>query len=104
MLGDPHRDPADEGGDQAVADRHVGEAEGGERETDRVDPLVARGDAAAGQVAVKAPAEHPEADADGRAEQRLAEQLRGFGAGVASRGGENEEEEDERERESVVEA
>ena len=56
-LGGPHRDPADEGGDQAVADRDFGEAEGGEREPDRVDALVAGGDPAAGQVVVEAPAE-----------------------------------------------
>ena len=61
-----HRDPADEGGDQPVAEGDFGEAEGEEGEADRVDPLVARGQAAAGQAVVQAPAEHAEADADQR--------------------------------------
>ena len=41
VLGRPHRDPAHERGDQPVAERHVGEAERGEAEADRVDALVA---------------------------------------------------------------
>ena len=58
-LGGAHRDPADEGGDQAVADRDVGEAEGDEGEPDRVDALVAGRDPAAGKVVVEPPAEGP---------------------------------------------
>ena len=102
-LGGAHRDPADEGGDQAVADRHVGEAEGDEGETDRVDPLVAGGEAAAREVMVKPAAEESEGDADQAAEQRLADQLRRFAAGIAAGAGEDEEEEDERQRQAVVE-
>ena len=46
VLGHSHHDPGDEGGDQAVADRHVGQPEGREAEADRVDALVASGDPA----------------------------------------------------------
>ena len=45
----------------------------------------------------------PEADADRGAEERLADQLRRFAAGVAARAGEDEEEEDEGQGEAVVE-
>ncbi len=72
-LARPHRDPADEGGDQAVADRDFGEAEGEEGEADRVDPLVARGDAAAREGGGAGdPPSDPEGDPDRGADGRLA--------------------------------
>ena len=102
MFGDAERDPADEGGDEAVAERDVGEPEGEESEPDRVDALVAPRDPAGDDV-VEPPAEEPDSDPDHDAEARLAEQLEGLLAGVAARGREDEEEEHERQREPVVE-
>src|SRR5207248_579433 len=64
VLGPAHDDPGDEGGDEAVADRDVGEPEGDEAEADGVDPLVVRGDPAAGKVVVKPSADVADGDAD----------------------------------------
>ena len=79
-LGRAHRDPADEGGDQPVADRHVGEAEGDEGEADRVDPLVAGGEAAAGQAVVEPAAER--AERRRRSRRRTAASPTSFAASV----------------------
>ena len=103
VLGSAHRDPADEGGDQPVADRHFGEPEGDKGEADRVDPLIALGEAAARQPLVQPPAEVAERQPDPGADHRLPRQLGGFRAGVAARRGEDEEEEDEGQRQAVVE-
>ena len=61
VLGGPHRDPGHEGGDQPIAERHVGQAERGEAEADRVDALVAGRDAAAREAVVEPAAERPRA-------------------------------------------
>ena len=99
-----HRDPADEGRDQAVSEGDIGEPEGEEGEADRIDPLVARGQATPRQAVVVPAAEHPQGDPDQPADNRLPGQLRRFGAGLATRRREDEEEEDEGKRQAIVEA
>ena len=57
--------------------------EGDEREADRVDPLVARGQATARKALVQAAAEVAEAEPDHGPDHRLAGQLDGLRLGVA---------------------
>ena len=52
---------------------------------------------------MEAAAERAETDADGGAEERLADQLRRFAARITAGAGEDEEEEDEGQGEAVVE-
>ena len=104
VLGGAHRDPGDEGGDQAVADRDVGEAEGEQGEADRVDALVARGQPAAGEVVVEAAADDADDDPDQARRTPPPRPAAPPRCRVAARRGEDEEEEDERQRQPVVEA
>ena len=104
MLGRAERDPGHERGDQSVADRCVGEAVGGEPESDREDALVARGDAARRGEAMNPAAGDPQRGADHRSGGRLAEDLDALRSRVATRRREDQEEEHERQRQTVVQA
>ena len=103
MIHGAHRDSGDEGRDQAVADRHVREAEGREAESNRVDPLVAAGDPTSRQVVVQTPAEGAHRHAHHPAECGLAQHLEPLAAGVAAGLREGQEEQDEGKREPVIE-
>ena len=102
VLGDAHRDPRDEGGDQAVADRHVRQPEGREAEAERVDPLVAGGDPAARQVVVQATADEPQHHAHEAPKAASPRSFARLAAGVSARLREDQEEEHEGQREAVV--
>ena len=103
VFGDGERDPADEGGDQAVAEGDVGNAVGEQAHAQRVDPLVAADDSPAGQVVGEPPRGLAEDDPDDRAEGGLPDQLRRLAARVSAGRGEDDEEEHERQRQPVVE-
>ena len=100
VFGDRQRDPADEGGDQAVAEGHVGDPVSEQAQAERIDALVAADDPAARQVVGEPSARLAEDDSDQRSEGGLPEQLRRLGPGVAARRGEDDEEEDERQGEA----
>ena len=75
VLGDAEGDPADEGGDQPVAEGDVGEPEGEHPDPERVDPLVAADDPAARQVLGEPAGAPAQGDPDHSADRGLAEQL-----------------------------
>jgi hypothetical protein len=102
VLGHPEGDPADEGGDQPVPDRNVGDAVGEDANPQREDALVASDDPASRQMLGEPAGSQAEGDPDRGPNGGLAEQLHRFPAGVASWRGEDDEEEDEGQGDAIV--
>ena len=76
VIGDRQRDPADEGGDQAVAEGDVGNPVGEQSDAQRVDPLISADDSPTRQMMGEPAGALAEDNPDHRSEGRLAHQLR----------------------------
>lgn len=96
------RHAGDEGGDEAVPVREVGEPEGGEADPQRVEALVLSPDPASGPAAEEPAPGQRERRADQGAGDGLARQAGGRRGQALPGGDEGEEEEHERERDAVV--